>query len=157
MRCRRLHPNPIVYKSALAILQSSDEGGRCNFKGVVVVCEDYHRAVQFAEGSPRKRKSMSLEGKAADVILVDRIGPVSACLWGNSAEAICNYRRQSQERRSRGDFAPCVVDLSKVRIQGAARSNWNGESLTHIRTLTSVESISNGGRSMVKSLPIPTS
>ena len=70
----------LVHKSALAILQSSQDRGRCNFQGVLVVCDEIPRDVQYAEGSPRKRKAVSSEGKAADVILVDKTGPISACL-----------------------------------------------------------------------------
>ena len=98
-----------------------------------------------------------MESKAADAILVDKTGPVSACLWGSSAEALCNRWRQAQERRSRGVDGPCCVDLTKVRIQGAAKSNWNGESLTRIRTLTSIENTSAEGGTQVKLLAGPTS
>ncbi|CAK0848322.1 unnamed protein product, partial [Prorocentrum cordatum] len=92
-------------------------------------------------GSPQKRKDPSSEGKAADVVMVDKTGPISACLWGDIAEDICSIWRAVRERRQRGEVAPCVVDLSKVRIQGAGKNNWNGELLTRIRSLTSIEAV----------------
>ena len=150
-------PEALVYKSALAILQASEDGGRCNFQGVLVVCDDNPRDVQYAEGSPRKRKAPSSEGKAADVILVDKTGPISACLWGDIAEDICGVWRQVQERRQQGEAATCVVDLSKVRIQGAAKNSWNGECLTRVRTLTSIENVNGEGGTTLKALPRATS
>ena len=126
-------------------------------RACLVVCDGIPRYVQYAEESPRKRKAPSSEGKAADVILVDKTGPISACLWGEIAEDICSVWRQVQERRQRGEATASVVDLSKVRIQGAAKNSWNGESLTRIRTLTSIESVGGEGGTTVKALPRPTS
>ena len=36
---------------------------------------------------------------------------------------------------------PCIVELCKVRIQGLAKIAWNGESLTRIRTLSTIEAV----------------
>ena len=33
-------PEELVYKSSLQILQSAEEGGRCNYQGVLVMCDD---------------------------------------------------------------------------------------------------------------------
>ena len=120
----------LEYTSALSILQSSEEGSRCKFQGVLLICDDIPRDVQYAEGSPRKRKSTTAEGKAIDIILLDKTAPISACLWGEAAEEICYAWRQVQERRKNGEVVACIVDLSKVRIQEAARNSWNGKLLT---------------------------
>ena len=122
----------------------------------MIVCDDTPREVQYTDGPPRKRKaSSSTEGKAVDVILMDKTGPISACLWGQLAEDICNIWRCGQERRKTGDVKPCVVDLSKVRIQTAPNNNWNGELLTRIRTLTSIESVNGDSGATVKLLSVP--
>ena len=104
----------LEHNSALAILQSPEDGGRCHFQGALAVCEDTSRDVQCLEGSPRKRKNPSAEGKAADAMLVDKTGPVSVCLWGDATEDLCTVWRQAQERREAGEDGPCVVDLFNV-------------------------------------------
>ena len=114
---------PQICASNFAVLRGR---WQVHFQGVLVVCDDIPRYVQYAEESPRKRKAPSSEGKAADVILVDKTGPISACLWGEIAEDICSVWRQVQERRQRGEATACVVDLSKVRIQREASNSWNG-------------------------------
>ncbi|CAK0903247.1 unnamed protein product, partial [Prorocentrum cordatum] len=150
-------PEEIAHKSALAFLQSSEEGGRCHFQGVLIVCDNSPRDVHYAEGSPRKRKDPFSEGKAADVVMVDKTGPISACLWGDVAEDICSIWRAVQERRQRGEVAPCVVDLSMVRIQGAGKNNWNGELLTRVRSLTSIEAVGGEMGTTAQVLSRPTS
>ena len=142
----------LVHRSALSILQHSEEGSKCRFQGVLVVCDIVPRDVQYTEGSPRKRKNTTAEGKAVDIILVDKTAPISACLWGEAAEEICSVWRQVQQRRQQGEVVACVVDLSKVRIQGAANNNWNGESLTRMRALTSIESVNGEEGTTVKAL-----
>ncbi len=59
-------------------------------------------------------------------------------------------------RRQGGGVLPCVVDLSKVRVQAAPQNNWNGESLTRIRTLTSIESVGGESGTAVRALSVPT-
>eukprot|EP00959_Pyramimonas_sp_CCMP1952_P302255 6324287-Pyramimonas_sp.AAC.1 len=68
-------------------------------------------------------------------------GPISACFWGELAEDVCGMWREAQERRARGEVVACVVEVDRVRIQGVAKNNWNGESLTRIRTLSSIEGV----------------
>ena len=46
---------PLSYKCALEVLKASEDGGRCNFPGRVMLCEDYPRDVGYADNSPRKR------------------------------------------------------------------------------------------------------
>ena len=51
------------YKSALAILQSSVEGGWCHFQGVLVACDDAPSKASVEEVSSVKRKLGSTEIK----------------------------------------------------------------------------------------------
>ena len=48
------------------------------------------------------------------------------------------------------------MDLSKVRIQEAARNSWNGESLTRMRSLSSIASSKSEEGTVVKALPQAT-
>ena len=96
----------LVYKSASAILQSSEDGGRCNFQGVLVACDDNPRDVTYPENSHRKRKAGTGEGKATDAIFADKTGPICVCFWGDVAEEICGIWRNLQERLSSGNGEP---------------------------------------------------
>ena len=148
----------LLHKSASEILQCPDEGSRCNFQGLLVVCDDIPRDVHYAESSPRKRKaSSSSEGKAADVIFVDKTGAISANLWGDVAEDICSIWRDAHESRERGEGKPCFVELNKVRILGVPKNSWNGESITRQRVLNSVENVKGEGGTTIKMLERPTS
>ena len=131
----RAAPSPVQYRSAAAIAQSTADGGRCHLQAVVVVCEDYPRAVQFTGDNARKRKGM--EGKAADVILADNTGPIAATLWGDAAEDVCAAWRKAKEGSSETEHAaPCIVDFQMFRISVTYKSNWNGVMLTHMTTLS---------------------
>ena len=68
-------------------------------------------------------------------------GPISACLWGELAEDVCRIWQELQGRRALGEVAACVVELDRARIQGVAKNSWNGEVLTRMRTLSSVEGV----------------
>ena len=65
--------------------------------------------------------------------------------------------REVQERRARGEVAACIVELAKMRIQGAAKNSWNGELLTRIRTLNTVEGVRGNTGSTLSRLPRATS
>ena len=147
-------PEVVPHKSALEILTSREEGVKCNFQGVLLVCEDFPRDVQYTESSPHKRRTtLSAEGKIADVILVDRTGPVATCLWNDVAEEICSIWREHQKA---GKTLPCVVELSKVRITGLARNAWNGESIARLKTLKYIQHISNDSGTTVRALDMAT-
>ena len=74
-------------------------------------------------------------------VFFSRKGPISGCLWGDLAESVCRMWNEVQERRARGEVAACIVELDQVRIQGVSKNSWNGESLTRIRTLSSVGAV----------------
>ena len=65
------------YKSALAILQSTEEGKMCKFQGVVVVCDDAPRDVHISENLSRKRKGAQVV-KTLSIVLIDKTGPMRA-------------------------------------------------------------------------------
>ena len=64
--------------------------------------------------------------------------------------------RHVQERRQRGDVFSLVVELRKVRIQGLPRNTWNGEPLTRMRTLSSIEKGLGEEGTKVRLLSVPT-
>ena len=59
-------------------------------------------------------------------------------------------------KNARGPRIPTIMDLSNVRIQGAAQNSWNGVLLTRISTLTSIESVASTGGTVLKVLPKAT-
>ena len=63
-----------LHMSARAILESTVDGKKCNFQGVLVACDAIPRDVNIPEDSPRKRKATPAEMKAADIVCVDKTG-----------------------------------------------------------------------------------
>ena len=143
----------LKYQSAATILHELEDGARCNYQGAVVMCEDFPREISYADGSPRKRKASASEGKAADVIFTDKTGPVGAIFWNEFAEEICSIWRNVKEKRSQGVKLACVIDLTQMRVQGIPNNKWNGESITRMRTLTSVEGVGNDGGTKINHIP----
>ena len=151
-----LTSNSLTHISALQVLQAAEVGGRYNYQGVLVRCDDYPRSVTYAHGPTRKRKPSHGEATTADVMFADRTGPIFACLWGQAAESICSIWRQARAKNAEGLPIPPIIDVSNVRIQGAAKNGWNGVLLTHISMLTSVESAASTGETVLKVLPKAT-
>ncbi|CAK0842742.1 unnamed protein product [Prorocentrum cordatum] len=65
-------------------------------------------------------------------------------------------RDVTQERRASGEVATCIVELDRVRIHGVAKNSWNGESLTRIRTLSSVDAVGKDSGTTIARLPQAT-
>ena len=129
----------LQHKSVSTILQSVNEGTRCNFQGVALVCDDEPRDV--ANSAPGKRRISSADNKCADAILSDKTGVIFVSFWGVAAVQICGVWRSVVNRRKPGEPIPCVVDLHKVRVQGVPKDNSNGESATRIRWLSTIEGV----------------
>ena len=146
----------MYYKATLDILKCSEEGTKCNFQGLLVVCDDIPRNVIYLDPSLRKRKASGAEGKEADVIFVDKTGAIKASLWGEISEEICSMWRQMNEARERGERKPVFVDLLNVRILALANNTWNGQSITRHRVLNSIDSVNGEGGTMITMLETPT-
>ena len=69
---RKPEEEKLYYKATLDILKCSEEGTKCNFQGLLVVCDDIPRNVIYLDPSLRKRKASGAEGKVADVIFMDK-------------------------------------------------------------------------------------
>ena len=153
---KKTEEEKLQYKSTLEILKSPEESIRCNFQGLLVVCDDVPRSVVIGDASPRKRKASNTEAKATDVIFVDKTGAIKASLWGEISEEICSMWRQMNEARERGERKPVFVDLLNVRILALANNTWNGQSITRHRVLNSIDSVNGEGGTMITMLETPT-
>lgn len=111
-----------------------------NFQGILVACDTEPRQVDFLSQSPRKRKNSDDRNQAVDFILVDKTGPVCVSAWGAHAEQVCAIWREGIEAQSRGMKKPIVLELCYFRVQNLPKNAWNGELLTRIRFLVSIES-----------------
>ena len=147
---------PARYKSALQILQCREDGHRCHFRGLLVVCDEVPRAMQYGPASTRRRKG-STEGKAADMIFVDKTGAVSARLWDNVADEVCAVWRSTQQKQEENDTTPAVVELSNAYVRLALENNeWNCQLLTRVSSLTSMGSFPQVPGTTVRTLPQAT-
>ena len=80
------------FMSSREILECSNQSQRCNFEGMIVVCDMEPRKIEPSNPSndtPRRRKNQSTESKCADVLFIDKTGPISAALWNELADEIC--------------------------------------------------------------------
>ena len=117
---------------------------------MVLVCDDEPRDV--VNSAPGKRRISSAENKCADAILSDKTGVIFVSFWGVAAVQICDIWRQVVNRRKAGEMLPCVVDLSKVRVQGLPRDHWNGESAARIRRISTIEAVGAEGGTKISHL-----
>ena len=60
---RKPEEEKLYYKATLDILKCSEEGTKCNFQGLLVVCDDIPRNVIYLDPSLRKRKASGAEGR----------------------------------------------------------------------------------------------
>ena len=145
------------HRSAIDILETLEEGCRCNFEGELVACDLFPREVSYGETSLGKRKKSLSSGRTADIVLADRTGPIIGSVWDATAEELCQIWRSSEERRHQGHKRPCVVELLTVRVRTPAPNKWNGTSVTRIRTLSSIKETGDHPGTQVRALKRPTS
>jgi hypothetical protein len=142
--------------SSIDILDSTHDDSKCHFQGVLVACDNEPRNIEFPDQSPRKRKQAFEGNRIADFLLVDQTGPIGVSVWGDFAEQICLLWRELQQARGCGTIGRCIVDLKRVRIQNLPKSSWNGEVLTRIRSLASVEAAGSETGTMLQAVNIPS-
>ena len=75
------------------------------------------------------------------MLLVDKTGPVQVIVWGELASKITDHWNVLQAARasSTQSDVPHIVDFQKVRVFPLVKSDYNGESITRIRTLRTME------------------
>ena len=84
-------------------------------------------------GSPGKRQAQS-ENCVLDVSMCDFTGPVLVSLWGDFASEFLNKVASVQ--------LPVVMRLTTIRASKLANNDWNGQCLTSIHVLHSVQGFS---------------
>ena len=131
----------VKYASSFEIMESGNELSKCQYQGLLTQCLDQPRIVEFTEESPRKRKGNMQSTRAADFILLDKTGPVYVTVWEGLAERICEEWREVEAARAQGQSLRKIINLSIVRVQSVAKSKWNGELLSHFRTLASIAAV----------------
>ena len=128
--------------TAQSILEEGIVGKKCRFDGMILVCSGKTRKIEARRGtkrdltgSPRgsaKKTSISNDpSMAIDMILLDRTGPIPVTLFGT--DRVTAFTQQFKI----GHY----ISLSVVKIVPLPKTEWNGESMTRIRTLHSIDSI----------------
>lgn len=146
----------VEYMSTLQILSAAAENLKCKFQGVLVACEDEPRETQTTQESPHKRKASSESNQAVDCMLLDKTGAIKATVWGTLATELCNIWRSIAEARMRGEALGQIVEFSKVRVVKLAKNAWNGEVLTRIYELSSIEAVGVETGTSIAMLSSPT-
>ena len=99
------------------------------------------RDINYAEDSLRKRKGSDIGNQAVDCILMDLTGPIKATCWGSLARELCNIWGGIEQQRSDGEAVRNIIDFSKLRVVKTTKNQWNGEILTPMCELSSIEAI----------------
>ena len=150
------------YAACLDICTNIMENTYINFQGVLVCCDTEARQVGF---SPvvvgKKRQKAHTRTQLVKLILVDQTGPIQVQIWGNElGETITDAwnRLQTNQTAPTTERAPYIVDLQRVQVQAFPKSDWNGDSLTRMRFLQSVENLgANSNSTTVTMLTKPSS
>ena len=116
-----------------------------NFQGVMIWCDEQAREAgnsnSSAYHSRKKARNNNGAQKVANLLLVDKTGPVQVIVWGDLASKITDHWNMLQAARasSTQSDVPHIVDFQKVRVFPLVKSDYNGESITRIRTLRTME------------------
>ena len=121
-------------------MEFAQDGAICNFQGVLVNCEECAREVFYSESLTRKRRINNPDTLVIHCLFVDRTGAVNATIWGAPADNIS--RAWQAYKRRIGQKAPPVVDMQEMRILKMLPNAWNGNVLTRIRNLGTVDQCS---------------
>ena len=145
----------VEYMSAIEILSATSNNLYCKFQGVLIACEDEAREVQSIQESPRKRKAASENTQAIDILLMDQTGPIKATVWGALANEVCSHWRSISESRRCGQSVKSILDFSKMRVAKVPKNDWNGQVITNMLELVSIEPVGaeTGTSMMVLSKP----
>ena len=127
-----------TWMSARGILECSSEHKKCKFQGMILACDMEPRKIESNNDTSRRRRNQPIETKIADLLLIDKTGPINASLWNGLADEICAVWRSISDAKKNRRQVSAIVELSKVRIQAARKSDWNGELLSQMRSLVSI-------------------
>ncbi len=125
------------YISALNVLEGGLTGTRYIFEGCVTSYSETPREVKRPQrGSPAKRQRQSeIQAEQVqhviDVSLFDYTGPILASLWDNTCE---EFLRQMQNASPKQ-----IIRLKGLRVSQLAINTWNGQSLTNIHLVHSIQ------------------
>ena len=86
----------------------------------------------------------------------DKKGVINVSLWNALADEICAIWRVIVEARKNNRNPSRIDELSKTRIQSPRTNYWNGEILTNIRTLVSIEKGQGETGTSIQVLQAPT-
>ena len=150
------------YEACLDICTTVPENSYINFQGVLVCCDTEARQVGMGQIAVGKRKQKAhTSTQLVKLILVDQTGPIQVQIWGDDlGDTIINAwsRLQTNQASPSAERAPHIVDLQRVRVQAFPKSDWNGDCLTRMRFLRSVENFgANSNATTVTMLTQPTS
>ena len=93
----------------------------------------------LADSRPRKRKSLNQDSAVVHAVLLDMSGASAVTFWGKAAETMCSLLQPHSQPDD--SSKPVIVDLKEMRVKAVVKNQWNGEVLTRMRTLASVENL----------------
>ena len=137
-----LAPQKCKYAAASDILCSIADHTLINFQGVLFWCDADARQVSVSQPyGERKKYKAAHEVSTADFVLVDQTGPVKVVMWGNLALEITKAWKSLQRARALASTSVCeyIVDLQRVHVYSLPKNDWNGQCLTRMRYLRSVD------------------
>ena len=155
----------IEYLSAAALLASAPKT-KCHFQGKLVGDLTEPRTITWtsspasspqrrprnsdgqyvSEGSNtlKRKRGEEEETHVLDVLLVDKTGPIIMTLWGDEAKTFSSKVEQCQQR-----CQDVVVDCKFVEVNTMQKNNWNGNCVTQMRQLKSLEAVGDRAASTI--------
>ena len=141
-------PQEAVFVCSKSILEEAVVGTSLKYEGWLLSHAEEPRTVRVRDfsKSPSKRSASEpdmLEKKILDILLVDDTGPVMVSLWEECLTAFMQQKEANVHRKK------MLVNLSKVSIGKIPKTEWNGECLTTMKVLSTVEARRNSAATLV--------
>ena len=126
------------YLSSKIALEASRPGLTRQYEGWLLYNPEAPRTVEVTEynRSPSKRKTDQedkVETEILDCVFMDDTGPLLVALWGGCVQSLLTYKENFPAR------GRLLVHLSAVATKSLKKDNWNGECLSNIRVLSTVQ------------------
>ena len=123
----------------MQIQEACNEGDRCHFQAALMYCDEAPKGLNAPESSPRKRKNLNQDSQVVHAVFLDMSGAMAVTFWGKAAATMCSLVHAHSQ--ADGSLKPMIVDMQKMRVVPLGRNQWNGNVLTRMSTLSSVESL----------------
>ena len=143
----------IPFLSGLEILESSGAGMKCKYQGVPLHIDREKREWKNTEGGCPVKSRRTETRSAVDVVCLDPTGPSIVTVYGQIADEACRVAEEREEAAARGHQVHAIFEFDKLRITDLPKNHWNGEMLTRVRTLQSIEAVGSVAGTTFRTLP----